>query len=85
MLSCESLDAWNVSYVDGDVQTLQYLGMEDAWVTYLHFTSVSTEPGEIRIVGTKVLPEFGPLIMMLVFFLLTAVIGILLNKRSGKR
>jgi hypothetical protein len=84
MLSCESLDAWNVSYVDGDVQTLQYLGMEDASVTYLHFTSVSTEPGEIRIVGTKVLPEFGPFTMMLVFFLLTAVIGILLNKRSSK-
>ena len=84
MLSCESLDAWNVSYVGGDVQTLQYLGMEDALVTYLHFTSVSTEPGEIRIVGTKVLPEFGPLTMMVVFFLLTAVIGILLKRRSGK-
>jgi nitrous oxidase accessory protein NosD len=84
MLSCESLDAWNVSYVDGDVQTLQYLGMEDASVNYLHFTSVSTEPGEIRIVGTKVLLEFGPLTMMLVFFLLTAVISILLNGRSGK-
>jgi hypothetical protein len=84
MLSCESLDAWNVSYVDGDVQTLQYLGMEDALVTYLHFTSVSAEPGEIRIVGTEVLPEFGPLTMMLVFFLLTAVIGILLSRRSGK-
>ena len=84
MLSCESLDAWNVSYVGGDVQTLQYLGMEDALVTYLHFTSVSTEPGEIRIVGTKVLPEFGPLTMMLVFFLLTAVIGILLKRRSSK-
>jgi hypothetical protein len=84
MLSCESLDAWNVSYVEGDVETLQYLGMEDALVTYLHFMSVSTEPGEIRIVGTKVLPEFGPLTMMLVFFLLTAVIGILLNRRSGK-
>jgi hypothetical protein len=84
MLSCESLDAWNVSYVDGDVQTLRYLGMEDASVTYLHFTSVSTEPGEIRIVGTKVLPEFGPLTMMLVFFLLTAVIGILLSRRSSK-
>jgi nitrous oxidase accessory protein NosD len=84
MLSCESLDAWSVSYVGGDVQTLQYLGMEDALVTYLHFTSVSTEPGEIRIVGTKVLPEFGPLAMMLVFFLVTAVIGILLKRRSGK-
>ena len=84
MLSCESLDAWNVSYVDGDVQTLQYLGMEDALVTYLHFTSVSTEPGEIRIVGTKVLPEFGLLIMMLAFFLLTALIGILLSRRSSK-
>lgn len=84
MLSCESLDAWNVSYVDGDVQTLQYLGMEDALVTYLYFTSVSAEPGEIRIVGTEVLPEFGPLTMMLVFFLLTAVIGILLSRRSGK-
>ena len=84
MLSCESLDAWNVSYVDGDVQTLQYLGTEDTLVTYLHFTYVSTEPGEIRIVGTKVLPEFGPLTMILVFFLLTAAIGILLKRRSGK-
>jgi hypothetical protein len=84
MLSCESLDAWNVSHVDGEVQTLQYLGMEDALVTYLHFTSVSTEPGEIRIVGTKVLPEFGLLIMMLAFFLLTALIGILLSRRSSK-
>jgi len=84
MLSCESLDAWNVSYVDGDVQILQYLGMEDALVTYLHFTSVSTEPGEIRIVGTKVLPEFGPFAMILVFFVLTAVIGILLSRRSSK-
>jgi nitrous oxidase accessory protein NosD len=84
MLSSESLDAWNVSYVDGDVQTLQYLGMEDVSTAYLHFTFVSTEPGEIRIVGTKVLPEFGPLTMMLVFFLLTAVVGILLKRRSGK-
>ena len=84
MLSCESLDAWNISYVDGDVQTLQYLGMEDALVTCLRFTFVSTESGEIRIVGTEVLPEFGPLTMMLVFFLLTALIGILLKRRSGK-
>jgi hypothetical protein len=84
MLSCESLNAWNVSYVDGDVQTLQYLGMEDASVTYLHFTSVSTEPDEIRIVGTKVLPEFGPLTMMLVFFLIIALVGILLKQRSSR-
>jgi nitrous oxidase accessory protein NosD len=84
MLSSESLDAWNVSYFNGDVQTLQYLDVEDVSTAYLHFTFVSTEPGEIRIVGTKVLPEFGPLTMMLVFFLLTAVVGILLKRRSGK-
>lgn len=84
MLSSESLDAWNVSYFNGDVQTLQYLDVEDVSTAYLHFTFVSTEPGEIRIVGTKVLPEFGPLTMMLVFFLLTAAVGILLKRRSGK-
>ena len=84
MLSSESLDAWNVSYFNGDVQTLQYLDVEDVSTAYLHFTFVSTENGEIRIIGTKVLPEFGPLTMMLVFFLLTAVVGILLKRRSGK-
>jgi hypothetical protein len=84
MLSCESLNAWNVSCVDGDVQALQYSSMEDASVTYLHFTSVSTEPGEIRIVGTEVLPEFGSLTMMLVFFLMTALVGILLKRRSSR-
>ena len=84
MLSCESLNAWDVSYVDGDVRTLQYLGMEDALATYLHFTSLSTEPGEIRIVGTKVLPEFGPLTIMAVFLLLTAVAGILFKRYPSR-
>lgn len=82
LLSCENLTSWVVSFGYNGSEKLQYLPMQDAMNTYLYFTHSGGGEGEIRITGTKVLPELSLLTILTIFLVVTALSCVLAKKRS---
>jgi parallel beta-helix repeat protein len=69
LLSCESPSQWNVSLYNGEQIT--YLAQEDGDNTYLYFAYNHSSTVEIKIKGTKAIPEFPNITLLII--LLTIV------------
>jgi len=86
LLSCEPPSQWNVSLYNGEQIT--YLAQEDGDNTYLYFAYNHSSTGEIKIKGTKAIPEFPNITVLIILLtivtLATAIFKAKLIKMNKK-